>query len=257
MMAVLKAYENSSGGGSWVEGAPTHLFADLLSQLEKDGWLLLKSDRKESLAASVPGYANGGNLADDRKIASFDHGPHADAIIAALRILQDRTIGSPEACQRAVDVLVAGLASRGAALPAHVTTAHTVSERDGEIVVEPPIRAVDPGCGLCGGTGHVARFGACPECEVRQEDAAALPEGITEEQPSHERLPGGDIYIKQGAEREAFSLATSEAAEKFDERDDEMSWVWMSAKLFFARPALLEADAEELAPPPTTPQEDK
>jgi hypothetical protein len=38
------------------------------------------------------------------------------------------------------------------------------------------------------------------------------------------------------AEREAFSRATSEAAEKFDERDDEMSWVWLCAKLFFAVP---------------------
>ena len=38
------------------------------------------------------------------------------------------------------------------------------------------------------------------------------------------------------AEREAFSLATSEAAEKFDERDQEMSWIWLCAKLFFACP---------------------
>ena len=59
-----------------------------------------------------------------------------------------------------------------------------------------------------------------------------------------ERLPGGDIYIKRGPEHEAFSLATSEAAEKFDERDEEMSWVWMSAKLFFARPAVLDTEQE-------------
>ena len=36
-------------------------------------------------------------------------------------------------------------------------------------------------------------------------------------------------------EHEAFSEATSEAADKFDERDEEMSWVWLCAKLFFAR----------------------
>lgn len=33
------------------------------------------------------------------------------ALIDALRILQDRTIGSPEACQRAIDVFLAGLAA--------------------------------------------------------------------------------------------------------------------------------------------------
>lgn len=36
------------------------------------------------------------------------------AIIDALRILQDRTIGSSEANKRAIDVLTAGLAGRGA-----------------------------------------------------------------------------------------------------------------------------------------------
>jgi hypothetical protein len=58
------------------------------------------------------------------------------------------------------------------------------------------------------------------------------------------RLPGGDIYIKRGPEHEAFSLATNEAAEKFDERDEEMSWVWMSAKLFFARPLVRDTEQE-------------
>jgi hypothetical protein len=33
------------------------------------------------------------------------------AIIDALKILQDRTIGSPEACNRAIDRLIAGLAA--------------------------------------------------------------------------------------------------------------------------------------------------
>jgi hypothetical protein len=55
-------------------------------------------------------------------------------------------------------------------------------------------------------------------------------------------LLGGDIYIKRGSEHEAFSLATSEAAEKFDERDEEMSWVWMSAKLFLARPIIRDTE---------------
>lgn len=39
--------------------------------------------------------------------------------------------------------------------------------------------------------------------------------------------------IDGSLEREAFSRATGEAAEKFDERDEEMSWVWLCAKLFF------------------------
>lgn len=36
------------------------------------------------------------------------------AIIDALRVLQDRTIGSPEACERAQRILVAGLSDRAA-----------------------------------------------------------------------------------------------------------------------------------------------
>lgn len=66
------------------------------------------------------------------------------------------------------------------------------------------------------------------------------PKRITANAPSAEQqeqearppdeLPTGN------PERVAFSRATSEAAEKFDERDQEMSWVWLCAKLFFAHP---------------------
>lgn len=41
------------------------------------------------------------------------------AIIDALKILQNRTVGSPEACARAIDVLTAGLAAEENAQPAH------------------------------------------------------------------------------------------------------------------------------------------
>lgn len=70
--------------------------------------------------------------------------------------------------------------------------------------------------------------GRLEDVEAKLAALAAAPSIPTDDE--QERDVRGD------AERKAFSTATSEAAEKFDERDEEMSWVWLCAKLFFARP---------------------
>lgn len=82
------------------------------------------------------------------------------------------------------------------------------------------------------------KIAALKELRVCIEDGIQTEENVAEALKIIDAaldLLGVRIYIKQGPESEAFSLAKGEAAEKFDERDDEMSWVWMSAKLFFGR----------------------
>jgi hypothetical protein len=41
-------------GGSWIEGAPTHILAEVLSALERDGWTLQRRDDRAVLEAGEP-----------------------------------------------------------------------------------------------------------------------------------------------------------------------------------------------------------
>jgi hypothetical protein len=64
--------------------------------------------------------------------AGESHG--SKAIIAALRVLQDRSIGSPEACARAIDALIAGLR------PAGESDAHERAQAAGVELVPDQVR---------------------------------------------------------------------------------------------------------------------
>lgn len=57
VIALLKA-ANRVRNGQWIKGAPSHIFPELLTELEKDGWRLIDelTVQREVLMAGAPAH---------------------------------------------------------------------------------------------------------------------------------------------------------------------------------------------------------